>query len=171
MISDNIIMANLAKVHAITQMKSPQTLKELQCLNGRLAALNRFVSKLAERQLPFFITLKACTSKKNFQWSAKVEEAFSELKKVVSNHTSVTIPNPGEEVFLYLSVGLEAISLILCTERGDAQVPIYFVSLAMKDPETRYSKHEQLLLALLHTTRRLPRYFQAYKVIVVTNTR
>jgi hypothetical protein len=51
MVSDNNIMVNPTKVHAITQMKSPQTLKELQCLNGRLAALNRFVSKLAERQL------------------------------------------------------------------------------------------------------------------------
>jgi hypothetical protein len=82
MISDNNIKETPTKVSAINQMKSPQTLKELQCLNGRLAALNRFVLKLAKRQLPFFRTLKSCTKKKNFQWSVEAEEYFTELKEV-----------------------------------------------------------------------------------------
>jgi hypothetical protein len=38
----------------IIQMKHPQSKKEIQKLAGRIAALNGFIAKLAERSLPFF---------------------------------------------------------------------------------------------------------------------
>ncbi|XP_022152117.1 uncharacterized protein LOC111019907 [Momordica charantia] len=39
-------------------MKSPANLKELQSLNGKIAALNKFVSKSTDKCLPFFKTLR-----------------------------------------------------------------------------------------------------------------
>ena len=45
-------------------MQPPQTRKEVQKLAGHIAALNRFIAKLAERSLPFFRVLRG---------SAKVE--------------------------------------------------------------------------------------------------
>lgn len=54
MISEIDIKVNPKKVHAILDMASPRTVKELQSLNEKLAALNIFLSKLAERALPFF---------------------------------------------------------------------------------------------------------------------
>ena len=61
------IKANPSKVKAITDLQPPKTLKEVQSLNGKLAALSRFWSKGADRSLPFFKTLKGCMDKKNFQ--------------------------------------------------------------------------------------------------------
>ncbi|KAK9079767.1 hypothetical protein SSX86_001440 [Deinandra increscens subsp. villosa] len=168
-ITEKNIMANPEKIRAITQMKPPQSLKELQCLNGRLAALHRFISKSAEKSMPFFRTLKQCTDTKQFLWTEEADIAFTELKEQLKNLATVTAPEAGEEVILYLSVGEEAISSVLCTERGEAQIPVYFVSRATKDPETRYSKLEKLLLSLIHTARRLRRYFQAYRITVLTN--
>ncbi|GKE82550.1 reverse transcriptase domain-containing protein [Tanacetum coccineum] len=52
------IRANPKKTKAVTDMKSPKTLREMQSLSGKLAALNRFLSMFAERALPFFETLK-----------------------------------------------------------------------------------------------------------------
>ncbi|GJZ93818.1 reverse transcriptase domain-containing protein [Tanacetum coccineum] len=46
------------KVEAVMKLRSPQTLKEAQSLNGKLASLNRFLSKSAKKSLPFFKTLK-----------------------------------------------------------------------------------------------------------------
>ena len=63
------IKANPSKVKAITDLQAPKTLKEVQSLNGKLAALSRFLSKGADRSLPFFKTLKGCMDKKTFQWS------------------------------------------------------------------------------------------------------
>jgi hypothetical protein len=55
------IEANLDKIRAILQMQPPQTKKEVQKLIGRIAALNRFVTKLARQSLPFFTILRGFT--------------------------------------------------------------------------------------------------------------
>ena len=58
MVSQRGIEANLKKVQAIINMASPKTIKEVQKLTRRIAALNRFVSRLTDKCLPFFKTLK-----------------------------------------------------------------------------------------------------------------
>ncbi|GKA05279.1 hypothetical protein Tco_0684399 [Tanacetum coccineum] len=58
-------------------------LKDIQSLNGKLAALNRFLSKGAKRSLPFFKVLKSYTDKKNIQWTQEAAAALQEMKKFV----------------------------------------------------------------------------------------
>jgi hypothetical protein len=53
-ISAEGIRANLDKTKAIMAMAEPQNKKDVQRLTGRIAALNRFISKSAEHSLPFF---------------------------------------------------------------------------------------------------------------------
>jgi hypothetical protein len=48
LISSKRIAANLDKIKAIREMEEPKTKKDIQKLNGRVAALNRFISKSAE---------------------------------------------------------------------------------------------------------------------------
>ncbi|GJS68622.1 reverse transcriptase domain-containing protein [Tanacetum coccineum] len=54
------------KVDAVLSLQSPKCLKDVQKLNGKLASLNRFLAKSAEKSLPFFKTLKKCTKKSDF---------------------------------------------------------------------------------------------------------
>ncbi|GJU71074.1 reverse transcriptase domain-containing protein [Tanacetum coccineum] len=75
-IQETFNRANPSKVKAVTDLEPPRTLKDVQSLNGKLAALRRFISKGAEKSLPFFTTLKSCTDKKTIQWTADAEEAF-----------------------------------------------------------------------------------------------
>ena len=58
MVSQKGIEANPEKVQAIINMASPQTVKEVQKLTGKIAALNRFFSRAMDKCLPFFKTLK-----------------------------------------------------------------------------------------------------------------
>ena len=58
MVSQRGIEANPEKVQAIINMASPKTVKEVQKLTGRIAALNRFVFRATDKYLPFFKTLK-----------------------------------------------------------------------------------------------------------------
>jgi hypothetical protein len=57
-ISNRGIEANPVKITAITDMGAPATIKDMQKLTGCMAALNRFISRLGERGLPFFKLLK-----------------------------------------------------------------------------------------------------------------
>ncbi|GKC42971.1 reverse transcriptase domain-containing protein [Tanacetum coccineum] len=52
-----------SKTEAVLQLPSSRTIKEVQSLNGKLASLNRFLSKSAEKSLPLFKTLKKCIKK------------------------------------------------------------------------------------------------------------
>ena len=58
MVSHRGIEVNLAKVQAIMELEPLRTVKEVQSLNGKIAALSRFVSKTTEKCLPFFCTLR-----------------------------------------------------------------------------------------------------------------
>ncbi|GJU45740.1 reverse transcriptase domain-containing protein [Tanacetum coccineum] len=169
MITSEGIEANPHKVKAIIDMVSPQTITEVQSLNGKLAAFGRFLARSAERSLPFFKTLKGCMNKKDFRWSKEADEAFQELKAHLKSLLALTIPTPEEELILYLAATREAISYVLMTERDHIQKPIYFVSKALQGPEINHPTLEKLALALVHTARRLRRYFQSHTICVLTH--
>ena len=58
MVSQRGIKANSDKIRTIIEMVPPKNLIEVQSLNGKIAALNRFVLRIMDRCLPFFHTLK-----------------------------------------------------------------------------------------------------------------
>ena len=58
MVSQRGIEANPNKVKAIIEVKSPKTVKEVQSLTGKVAALNRFVSRATDKCMQFFKVLK-----------------------------------------------------------------------------------------------------------------
>jgi hypothetical protein len=62
MVSHHSIDPNPQKVSAITKMKPPQRLHDVQKLTGRMATMSRFISRLGVRELPFFKLLKNRTS-------------------------------------------------------------------------------------------------------------
>ncbi|GJV16991.1 reverse transcriptase domain-containing protein [Tanacetum coccineum] len=157
------------KANAVLSLPSPGCLKDVQKLNGKLASLNRFLSKSVEKSLPFFKTLKKCTKKSNFQWTQEAEVAFKQIKKLIAELPMLTAPKEKEELIIYLAAAKEAISAVLMTERGGKQLLVYFVSRALRGPEVNYTPMEKLVLALLSASRRLKRYFQAHTIVVITD--
>jgi single-stranded DNA-specific DHH superfamily exonuclease len=61
------------KITAFTDMEALATIKDMQKLTGCMAALNRFISRLRERGLPFFKLLK---HQDKFQWMEEAERAL-----------------------------------------------------------------------------------------------
>ncbi|GJW31609.1 hypothetical protein Tco_0051641 [Tanacetum coccineum] len=80
------------KADAVLSLLSLGCLKDVQKLNGKLASLNRFLSKSAEKSLPFFKTLKKCTKKRDFQWTQEAEVAFKQMKKLIAELPMLTAP-------------------------------------------------------------------------------
>ncbi|GJX08451.1 reverse transcriptase domain-containing protein [Tanacetum coccineum] len=155
------------KTKVVLQLSSPRTIKEVQSLNGKLASLNRFLSKSAEKSLPLFKTLKKCIKKSDFHWTSEAEQAFKQLKQHLSELPLLVAPKPKEELIVYMSASHRAISAVLMTERGMVQTPVYFVSRALQGPELNYTPMEKLVLALVFSAKRLQRYFQAHAIAVI----
>ncbi|XP_071737512.1 uncharacterized protein [Rutidosis leptorrhynchoides] len=111
-VTERGIKANLKKIQAIEDMTSPKTKKEVQSLNRRLAALTRFLSRAAERLLPFMKVLNSCLNKKKFVWTAKVEAAFQDVKQLLKELPTLTAPIAGETLILYMALSAEAINTL-----------------------------------------------------------
>ncbi|XP_072073832.1 uncharacterized protein [Arachis hypogaea] len=159
------IEANPEKCQAVLNMRSPKTVKEVQQLTGRLAALARFLPRIAHRSHHFFKNLR---KQQEFNWTEECEKAFTELKAILSAPPILQTPEAGKPLYLYLSITDQAISSALVTEAGKQQHPVYFVSKSLQNAEVRYPKIEKLALALVTTARRLRHYFQSHTIVVRT---
>nr|GEV60075.1 hypothetical protein [Tanacetum cinerariifolium] len=139
-----------AKTKDIAKIQSPRTWGEMQTLAGELAALNRFLSRSAEKSLPFFESLKDITKKNkhDYRWTEKAEGAFQELKKMVLDLPALTKPLPKETLIVYLMVSQEVVSAILLVIRQGRQHPVHYVSKTLHDAEQNYDSLEKMAQAL-----------------------
>lgn len=131
------------KVSAITNMKSPSSLKELKSLNGTLVTLNIFLAKHAERSLPSIQTLKNCVGKSNFKRNPEAETIFQQLKYLADLPTQTAL-HKNELLKMYIVAAAQTFSVVLMVERGGVQTPIYYTSQVLNDMETRYTLLEKL---------------------------
>ena len=77
-------------------------------------------------------------------------------------------PEMDEILFAYITAAPHAISLVLIQVDNGIQRPIYYVSKSLHEAEIRYLPLEKAVLVLVHATRKLPHYFQAHTVVILT---
>ena len=102
-----------------------------------------------------------------FQWNEECEKAFQELKVFLVRVPMLTALEPGKDLFMYLSVSEHSVSAVLLSD-GGMQQPAYYISKTLVDAETRYLLLEKSVLALVQSTQKLPHYFQAHTIYVLT---
>jgi len=166
MLTERGIEANPDKCAAIIAMRSPTSVKEVQQLTGRMAALSRFVSARGEKGHSYFQCLKRNS---HFAWTDECKAAFLKLKEYLATPPVLCKPRAGVPLRLYFVVTEWAISSMLVQEQDQVQRPIYFVSKALQGPESRYQSLEKAALAVVFSARRLRHYFHSFTVVVMTN--
>jgi hypothetical protein len=170
LVSTKGIEANPDKIMALVEMQDPVSVKDVQKLTGRVAALNRFIPRAAERSLPFIQVLR---SAKNFQWSETQKQAFQELKDYLSNMTKLCLPEPRSPLLLYVSASNSAVSPVLVQEKEEEgklqQIPVYFASEALSGSKIFYFELQKIAYAVIMAARKLRHYFEGHKIRVITN--
>ena len=162
MVSQRGIEANPDKVQAILDIASPKTVKEVQKLIVRIAALNRFVSKAMDRCLHFFKKLKHA-----FSWTDECEATFQKLKRYLSNPPLLSPSKEGENLFLYLVVSVTAVSTALIREENKKQLSVYYISQAFQGVEAKYPRIEKMAFALIVASRKIHPYFQENLILLM----
>jgi hypothetical protein len=171
-ISHRDIKANPEKISAITNMKAPTCIKDVQKLIGCMEALNKFISKLGELGLPFFKLLK---HQEKFVWTTGADQALAQLKDFLSKPLVLTTPRKKEQLLLYLTTTTHVVSTTIIVEwqkNGHAypvQRPVYFVGEVLSESKARYQPVQKLLYEVLITSRKLQHYFHEYSIAVITD--
>jgi hypothetical protein len=152
-------------------MAPPCYVKDVQKLIGSMAALNRFISRLGERGLPFFRLLKK-TGK--FVWTEEAMETFESLMVYLTSSPILTPHKKHEDMMLYISATSIVVSAAIVVEREEGhaykvQRPVYYISEVLTDSKIWYPHVQKLLYTLLITSRKLRHYFEGHKITVVTD--
>ncbi|KAJ9555927.1 hypothetical protein OSB04_010541 [Centaurea solstitialis] len=126
MVTRRGIEASPEQIKAILEIQSPRNVKEVQKLTGRVAALNRFISRSSDKCHLFYNVLR---KNYGFNWTEAHEKALQELKQYMMSPPLLTKPNEGESLYLYLAVSNTAVSAVVVREEDQQQRPIYYPEL------------------------------------------
>ena len=165
MVTHRGIEVNPDQIKAINNLRSPWNPKEVQKLTGMAAALNRFMSRSADRYRPFFLLINKW---KCFGWTEECAITFQQLKDYLARPPIMSSPEPDEVLFAYIVVAPYVVSLVLIRVDCGVQRPVYYVSKSLHEAEVHYLPLEKAILAVVLGTRKLPHYFQAHTVVVFT---
>ncbi|KAL0411634.1 UNVERIFIED_CONTAM: hypothetical protein Slati_3753100 [Sesamum latifolium] len=114
MIFERGIEVNPEKISAIMDMSPPHSIKDVQKLAGRLAALNQFISRSADKGLLFFKILREATK---FEWTAASQEMFDDLRRYLTSLSLLTKPKIGEPLYLYLAILIAVLVRSWCDKK------------------------------------------------------
>lgn len=100
--------------------------------------------------------------------------AADSLQETATNHNdlpTVQAPIHKKPLLLYIATNSYAIGALITQEDGGGvEQPVYYISCALKDAETRYPRAERACLAIVYASQRLRHYFLAYKVWLMTKS-
>ena len=105
---------------------------------------------------------------KGFEWTEECALAFQQLKDYLFRPLIMSSPDTNEVLLVYIAVALHAVSLVLIRVDDGIQRLVYYVSKSLHEAEVRYLSLEKAILAVVHATHKLPHYFQAHTVVVLT---
>jgi hypothetical protein len=170
LVSHRGIEANPTKIQAIINMTPSQSTRDVQRLTGRLAALNRFISKSVEQSIPFLKTLRGA---KDFTWEPEQAAAFASLKQHLSDLAILTSPDPSLPLLLYIAASPYAVSMTLVQEQDregtTRQCPVYYVFEVLTASKCNMTELEKISYAVVMASRKLRHYFEAFKVRVTSD--
>ena len=113
MVTHRGIEVNPDQIKAINDLKPPRNAKEVQKLIGMIAALNRFISRSADRCRPFYLLINKW---KGFEWSEDCIAAFQQLKEYRLRPPIMFSPAADEVLYAYIAVAPHTMSLVLIQE-------------------------------------------------------
>jgi hypothetical protein len=174
LVSTKGIEANPDKIRAITQMRPLQNRKDVQKLTSRIATLNCFISKLAECSLPFFTILRGPAK---VEWCLEQQEAFDDLKSYLEKVPTLSSPEQGRPLILYVSAMHSTFSGALVVEKeivgndkiAKQQFPVHFVSEVLTGSKRFYSEVEKICYAVIMSVCKLRHYFEMDTIGVLTD--
>jgi hypothetical protein len=112
------------------------------------------------------------------EWGPEQHKAFDDLKQYLQHLPTLSSPQQGQLLILYISTTHTLVSGALVVEKeaalgaGDAakhQHPVYFVSDVLVGSKKYYSEIEKIFSAVVMCSRKLQHYFEAHTIRVLTN--
>ena len=85
-----------SRIDAIQKLQPPTNKKKIQEFLGMLNFLSKYVYKMQLKLRPFYNILR---QQNNFEWTTEYQTRFEEIKKLLTEEISNTIPDPNQPFY------------------------------------------------------------------------
>jgi hypothetical protein len=168
MIDENGLHMMEDKVEAILKWPPLKSVSEVQSFIGLIGYYRKFIRMFSEIASPL---TQLTQQGKSFEWSSTQQQAFDVLKKKVSEHPVLILPNPKLPYLVTTDASGFAVGATLSQDQGKGNQPIAFLSKKMLPAELNYPVHEQELLAIIVALRTWRHYLHGVQFNVATDHR
>jgi hypothetical protein len=130
--------------------------------------------KLAECSIPFFTILRGFAK---IEWGAEQQKAFESLKSCLQELPTLSSPERGQPLIIYVSATHIAVSGALVAKKEivsngkptKQQFPVCFVSEVLIGSKRFYLEMEKICYAVVMSARKLRHYFEVHTIKMLTN--
>ena len=150
------------KVQAISVMKPPENLQDLQSFLGLVNYLNRFSPALADLTVPLRALCKKDTL---FTWESSQEAAFEAIKKEITRAPVLAYFDQSKTSIIQSDASKKGLGAVLLQDNK----PVIYASRALTETEQHYSNIERELLSVVFALERFHHYIYGYTATVQTD--
>ncbi|GFW38828.1 retrovirus-related Pol polyprotein from transposon 297 [Trichonephila clavipes] len=161
-ISKEGIETDNSKVKAIEEMKPPKNNREVSKSLGMAGWYQKFIPHYADICEPLY-RLKKKGAK--FNWSTEAQDAFSKVKRALTEVPVLQLPNFKEQLNLFTDASGVGIGAML----NQNHRPIAFASRTLNKAERNYTVTERECLAVIWALNKFKTYFGSLPVKVITD--
>lgn len=154
--------ADPKKIDAISKMKPPQSLQDLQSYLGLVNYLSRFSPRLAEATAPL---RELCKKQTVFVWESSQQQAFDTIKELITNTPVLAYFDKTKSSVIQSDASRKGLGAVLLQDGK----PVIYASRSITEAEKNYSNIERELLSVVFALERLHHYVYGYTVIVQTD--
>ena len=146
-LTDKGIRPDISKVNKISSFKPPQSVKEVRSFLGLVNYCSKFIPNFSTITEPLRILTKKDSI---FRWNTEQQQAFDQLKDILSDATTLAYYNPDAETYLTVDASPVGLGAILSQKQEDgSERPVAFGSKSLNATEQRYGQVEREALAVL----------------------
>ena len=165
-VSKSGIRTDPAKVAAVKEMKSPETVTQVKSFLG-LASYRKFVKDFSKIAKPLFNLTK---KEKKFIWEEGTEAAFQELKNRLISAPILAFPQAdGSEFILDTDASAYAIGAVLSQVQEGRERVIAYGSRCLDKPERNYCVTRREMLAVVYFTKYFKHYLLGRRFLLRTD--
>ena len=150
------------KVQAITELKPPENLQDLQSFLWLVNYLNRFSLALADLTAPLRTLCKKDTL---FTWESSQQTAFEAIKKEITSAPVLAYFDRSKANTIQSEASKKGLGAVLIQD----DKPVIYASRALTETEQSYSNIEWELLSVIFALERFHHYVYGYTAMVQTD--
>jgi hypothetical protein len=141
---------------ALATFPTPTDKKSLKSLLGIITYFQSFIPNRAKLVKPL---QKLVTPKAKFEWNTECEEAFKQIKSIMSSKPFLHYPDFTKEFVVMTDASTYSIAAGLFNRDSDGMLlPIAFTGRALQDAETRRAIFELEALSVVHALEKFNHY-------------